>query len=114
MEEKVLIIALKEKIGKGLTYQRCVIHKDRNIQKHLPKKYRKEAHRRFRNAIECWSYLDAERELQNLEKWLERINPSAAFSLKECSEELLTVHKLNVPPLLRKTLYSTNPIESIF
>ena len=30
---------LKEKICKGLTYKRCVIHKDRNIQKHLPKKY---------------------------------------------------------------------------
>ena len=52
---KGLIKALKEKIGKGLIYQRCVIHKDRNTQKHIPKKYRKEAHRRFRNAIECWS-----------------------------------------------------------
>ena len=58
--------------------------------------------------------MDAQGELQKLEKWLERINPSAALSLKECSEELLTVHKLNVPPLLRKTLYSTNPIESMF
>ena len=45
---------------------------------------------------------------------MERINPSATLSLKECSEERITVHKLNVSPLLRKTLYSTNPIESMF
>ncbi len=99
---------------KALIYQRCTVHKDRNIQKHLPKKYRPEAHRRFRNSIDCASYEDAKEELLSLEKWLERINPSAAESLRECPEELLTVHRLCVPPILRKTLHSTNPIESMF
>lgn len=111
---KGVIKALKERFGKDLIYQRCTIHKDRNIQSHLPKKYRKEAHRRFRNALDCSSYGDARAELVALEKWLERINPSAARSLTECAEELLTVHQLQVPPLLRKTLHSTNPIESMF
>ena len=111
---KGVIKALKERFGKDLIYQRCTVHKDRNIQSHLPKKYRKEAHRRFRNAIDCSSYADARAELAALEKWLERINPSAARSLTECAEELLTVHQLQVPPLLRKTLHSTNPIESMF
>lgn len=106
--------ALKERFGKELIYQRCTIHKDRNIQGHLPKKYRKEAHRRFRNAIDCVSYQDAKAELGNLEQWLETINPSAAASLRECAEQLLTVHHLCIPPLLRKTLHSTNPIESMF
>jgi transposase-like protein len=111
---KGVIKALKERFGKQLMYQRCTVHKDRNIQSHLPKKYRREAHRRFRNAIDCTSYQDAKGELTSLEKWLERINPSGAKSLVECKEELLTVHQLNVPPLLRKTLHSTNPIESMF
>lgn len=111
---KGVIKALKERFGKELLYQRCTIHKDRNIQSHLPKKYRQEAHRRFRNAIDCHSYNDAKGELTSLEKWLERINPSAAKSLTECTEELLTVHRLSAPPLLRKTLHSTNPIESMF
>lgn len=111
---KGVIKALKERFGKQLMYQRCTVHKDRNIQSHLPKRYRPEAHRRFRNAIDCRSYGDAKQELINLEKWLERINPSAAKSLTECIEELLTVHQLKVPPLLRKTLHSTNPIESMF
>ena len=111
---KGVIKALFERFGKQLMYQRCTVHKDRNIQNHLPKKYRQEAHHRFRNAIDCTSYQDAKEELTSLEKWLERINPSAAKSLTECTEELLTVHRLNVPPLLRKMLHSTNPIESMF
>lgn len=111
---KGVIKALKERFGKDLIYQRCTVHKDRNIQSHLPKKYRKEAHRRFRNAIDCYSYEDAKAELSALEQWLEKINPSAARSLTECSEELLTVHQLKISPLLRKTLHSTNPIESMF
>src|SRR5260370_42668120 len=42
------------------------------------------------------------------------INPSAARSLGEGLEETLTVHRLHVPPQLRKTLASTNVIESAF
>lgn len=34
--------------------------------------------------------------------------------MEEAFEELLTLHRLGVPELLRKTLHSTNAIESIF
>ena len=47
-------------------------------------------------------------------KYLENLNPSAAASLKEGLEETLTVHKLGVMGILRKTLATTNPIESCF
>lgn len=43
---------------------------------------------------------------------LQRVNPSAARSLEEGLEETLTVHRLAVGALLRRTLASTNPIES--
>lgn len=43
-----LIKTLKDRFGRKLIHQRCTIHKDRNIQLHLPKRYRKEAHNRFR------------------------------------------------------------------
>ena len=105
---------MRERFGKKLFHQRCTIHKDRNIQGHLPKKYRKAAHIRFRNAVDCHNYADAKAELEKLEKWLEPINPSASESLKEGMEELLTVHRLEIPSLLRKSLHSTNPIESMF
>ena len=42
------------------------------------------------------------------------LNPSAARSLGEGLEETLTVHRLHVPMQLRKTLASTNVIESAF
>ncbi|MCI0617148.1 transposase, partial [bacterium] len=111
---KGIIKALKDRFGKALIHQRCTVHKDRNIQNHLAKKYRKAAHQRFRNGMNCHSYWDAQTELKKVEDWLEQINPSAASSLRECQEELLTVHRLEVPTLLRKTLHSTNPIESMF
>jgi transposase-like protein len=109
-----IIKALKGRFGKNLIHQRCTIHKDRNLQKHLPKKYRKEAHRLFRIALEQTSYEDARGMLLELEGWLREKNVSAAESLLEALEELLTLHRLKVPALLRKTLHSTNPIESLF
>ena len=80
---KGIIKALRERFGKKLIHQRCTIHKDRNIQRHLPKRYRKEAHRRFRTASEQNSYEDARQMLLDMEKWLRGINESAADSLME-------------------------------
>jgi putative transposase len=109
-----IIKALKARYGKKLIHQRCTIHKDRNIQRHLPKRRRKEAHRRFKIALEQNSYNEAKKMLEDFERWLRKINESAAESLSEAFEELLTLHKLKVPALIRKTLHSTNPIESMF
>jgi transposase-like protein len=111
---KGILKALRERFGKKLIHQRCTIHKDRNIQSHLAKKYRKEAHRRFRIALEQKSYEDAKGMLGEFEKWLRGINESAADSLLEAFEDILTLHRLRVPGLLRKTLTCTNPIESMF
>jgi transposase-like protein len=111
---KGIIKTLKDRFGKKLVHQRCTIHKDRNIQRHLAKRYRKEAHRRFRTALDQNSYEDARQMLLDMEKWLRKINESAADSLMEAIEEILTLHRLKVPALLRKTLHSTNPIESMF
>ena len=109
-----IIKALKNRYGSDLIHQRCTIHKDRNIQSHLPKRRRKEAHRRFRIALSMKSYSDAKGELELLEKWLRETNESAADSLVEAMEEILTLHRLQVPELLRKTLHSTNLIEGVF
>jgi len=111
---KGLIAALKDRFGKNLLHQRCTIHKDRNLQRHLPKRWRDEAHRRFRNALAMRSYEDARQELEKLEVWLAERNESAATSLREAQEELLTLHRLEVPPALRVSLHSTNVIESLF
>jgi transposase-like protein len=111
---KGLAKTLRSRYGRKLLLQRCTIHKDRNLQAHLPKRHRAEAHRRFRVALEQNDYKEAEKMLRELEKWLREINESAADSLLEAFHELLTLHRLKVPALLRKTLHSTNPIESLF
>ena len=59
-------------------------------------------------------YAEARRALDRLHRKLMDLNPSAARSLAEGLEETLTVHKLRVPASLRKTLASTNVIESAF
>lgn len=111
---KGIIKALRERFAKKLIHQRCTIHKDRNIQAHLAKRYRKEAHLRYKTALEQNSYEDARRMLLDMERWLRGINESAADSLLEATEEILTLHRLKITGLLRKTLHSTNPIESMF
>ena len=52
--------------------------------------------------------------MRELEQWLRSINEFAADSLLEAFQDLLTLHRLKVPALLRRTLHSTNPIESLF
>lgn len=111
---KGIITALRDRFGKKLIHQRCIIHKDRNIQRRLPKQYRKEAHRRFRTALEQNHYSGARQMLLEMEHWPRGISGSATNSLMEAIDDRLTLHRLNVPSLLRKTLYSTNPIESMF
>lgn len=76
-----IIKALRDKFGKKLIHQRCTIHKDRNIQKHIAKRYWKEAHRRSRTALEQTSYEDALQMLRDMEKWLRGINESERIPL---------------------------------
>ena len=54
------------------------------------------------------------KRLKTTARWLDRLNPDAAASLREGMEETLTVIRLGVPELLRRTLATTNPIESAF
>ena len=60
------------------------------------------------------SYDTAKEELEKLVVYLDDLNPSAAESLREGLEDTIAVHKLGVPETLRRSLRSTNPIESCF
>lgn len=111
---KGIIKALRDKFGKKLMLQRCTIHKDHNLQKHIAKKYRKQVHQQYAAALAHRKYEDAKRALETLEKELMLINVSAARSLREALPELLTLHQLNVPEDLYKVLHTTNGIENLF
>ncbi len=109
---KALRAAIEKVFGERAEVQRCQIHKRRNVKEHLPKNAQGDYDRRIRNAYAMTNYADAKAELEKIFRQLERVNPSAARSLEEGLEETLTVHRLGVGALLRRTLASTNPIES--
>ena len=109
---KALRVGIARVFGERAEVQRCQIHKRRNVQEHLPQSAQGDTDRRIRNAYAMSDYAAAKTELGKIFRQLERINPSAARSLEEGLEETLTVHRLGVGGLLRRTLASTNPIES--
>jgi putative transposase len=109
---KALAAAVKRVWGEKARLQRCQIHKRRNIEAHLPEKHHDELRRLLDAAWHETDYERAKKQLLTTVRWLERLSPDAASSLREGMEETLTVVKLGLPELLRKTLATTNPIES--
>jgi transposase-like protein len=109
---KALAAGVKRIWGPKALVQRCQIHKRRNIEAHLPKKHHDELKRQLNVAWHQTDYEQAKKQLLTTSRWLERLNPAAANSLREGMEETLTVVKLGLPELLRQTLATTNPIES--
>lgn len=111
---KALQAAVRRHAGEAAFIQRCQVHKKRNVVDHLPDEYKADVRRKLQNAYGMAEYNDAKRALERLHRELMDINPSAARSLEEGMEETLTVHRLRVPDQLRRTLSSTNVIESAF
>ena len=111
---KALHAAVKRVWGDKALIQRCQVHKRRNVEEHLPEKHRNELSRQLHAAYSETDHDAAWKRLQTTIRWLERLNPDAAASLREGLEETLTVIRLGVPELLRRTLATTNPIESAF
>jgi transposase-like protein len=111
---KALHAAVKRLWGPNALIQRCQVHKKRNVQEHLPQKHWQELARQLHAAYHETDYDQALKGLKITARWLERMNPDAAASLREGMEETLTVVRLGVPELLRRTLATTNPIESAF
>lgn len=100
--------------GKFAVIQRCQVHKRRNVEAHLPEKHHDELRERLNAAYHETNMTQALTFLRATVRWLRTSSPAAAASLEEGLEESLTVVRLGVPELLRKTLATTNPIESAF
>src|SRR6516162_4675916 len=111
---KALQAAVRRHAGEAALIQRCQVHKRRNVVDHLPEEHKSAVRKKIQNAYAMTEYADAKRALDRLHRELMELNPSAARSLEEGMEETLTVHRLRVPAQLRRTLASTNVIESAF
>jgi len=109
---KALQKAVSDTFGKYAAIQRCQVHKKRNVLSHLPKSEQSNVGLALSQAYLEFDYDNAKKELMLIADNLEYRYPAAANSLREGLEETLTVHRMQLPALLRQTLCSTNPIES--
>jgi putative transposase len=111
---KALTTAVKKYAGEGAPIQRCQVHKRRNVLDHLTEELKPAIAKRLNTAYAMEDHTAAHTALKQLLRELMDLNPSAARSLEEGMEETLTMHRLHIPMQLRKTLASTNVIESAF
>jgi transposase-like protein len=109
---KALRAAVAEVFG-PVPVQRCIRHKERNVLDHLPERDRPQVKARLRRAWATDNYNLALDGLRVLAAELDRSHPGAASSLREGLEETLTLTRLQIGGRLRRTLQSTNPIESM-
>lgn len=110
-----VIKAVENWIGKDVVLiQRCFIHKLRNIKEYLAKKYHWKATQMLNLIRDAVTEAQAKEHLAQMLRWLKEINMSAYNSLEEAASYLTTAHRLNVPIELRKSVQSTNTIESMF
>ena len=93
--------------------QRCLVHKRRNVEDHLPEHMRKQIGSAISKAYRSGNADRAKRILTGLARQLERRFPSAANSLREGLDETLTVMRLGLVPALARTLSTTNPLENL-
>lgn len=110
---KAIKKAVKDIFGDQVLVQRCWLHKLRNLQKYIPEDQHKTLWWRMKKLMNLKSFDEAKKELASLIVWLSEISIEAENSMTEVGLELLTVHRLGVIGDLRKSLYSTNPIESL-
>jgi putative transposase len=121
VEQGVLVVldgskALRAAVGEvfgPVPVQRCIRHKERNVLDHLPERDRPVVKARLRRAWASDNHALALDGLRTLASELARSHPGAAASLREGLEETLTLTRLGIHGRLKKTLASTNPIESM-
>lgn len=106
--------AIRVVMGEDALVQRCLIHKKRNILENLSKKRHAYFCSLWHEAWKSSSAQSIKRKLLALTKWLDKQGEyGAAGSLREGLDETLTVWGLGLPETLRRSLSTTNAIESL-
>lgn len=112
---KGLLKAIREVFSNRVEVQRCTQHKQRNVEDQLPKHMHKEFRQKFAAAFSRRTLKEAENAFVRLRREFEKAGyKKAASSLLEGSTQILTLHKLGITGALRRSLCTTNAIESLF
>ena len=105
--------AVKEFFADAIV-QRCLVHKERNIKGKLSKRHWGVLSRLFTRLRSVQGIAAAEEVFGELRAFLQPINEEAFRSLHEAGDDLLALHRLEVPNTLHRSLLSTNAIENSF
>ena len=105
--------AIEHRLSDYALIQRCQWHKRENVIAYLDESQKVICRRRMQEAYAKTTYLEAKAELDKLHQELLSVNESAAKSLQEGLEETLTLHHLGLSAELKKSLSTTNCIESV-
>ena len=108
---KALRAGVKAVFGDDAKVQRCRNHKMRNVTGHLPKEQQDQAKSTLRAAFKLGGK-EGRKKLEQYAGWLEKDWPSAAASLREGLDELFTIDDLDLPPMLKRCLGTTNIIDN--
>ena len=104
---------MRDVFGDDAVVPRCQWHPRENVLRDLTKPPQVRWRRTLRAAYAHGGYADAKRALHRLIHDRAILNESAARSLEEGVEETLTLHRLNLPDALRRSLNTTNLIERV-
>ena len=110
---KALQKALVEVFGSRVIVQRCYLHKLRNLKQYVPDRLHGQLAWKMKRLMSLKTHVEAKKELITFVDWLSEISMEAERSMQEVGEELITVHLLGLTGDLRKSLSSTNIIESL-
>ena len=111
---KALSKAVKKLFGENAVIQRCQVHKRRNVSDKLPKEHQTRIDNRLAAAYGMNTLEDARKAVEAVYEELIDLSEPAAGSLEEGMEETLTVNRLGLTGYLKRSLSSTNSIESMF
>jgi transposase-like protein len=110
---KGLRSAVRRVLAKRALVQRCMWHKRENVVSYLPQRDQTTWRRRLQHAMDRPTYDEARTALDHLIAELDSINQSAAASLREGLDEILTLHRLGVYATLGRSFKTTNCLENI-
>ena len=105
--------AVTEAFGDYVLIQRCQWHKRENIVSYLSEPDQVHYRKQINTAYRSQNYKEAKQQLLTIKSELEKKNLSAARSLQEGFEETLTLHRLGLIDLFRRSFSTTNCLENL-
>lgn len=110
---KGLRAAAREAFARRVVIGRCHWHKRENVVSYLAKNEQASWRKRLQRALDRPTHKEAREALEALHRELEEINQSAAASLLEGLDEILTLHRLGVFEQCGRSFKTTNCLENI-